>query len=304
MRLRTKLALPYGAIIGVSLLLLGGLAYHEFVTEPWLRQSYKIPEPPETVFTEYVEVFFYGMVPVVLAAGWWFVRRTLAPIDTLAQRMERIHADNLQEPLPRTGAGNEVDRLTDVFNAKTARLNQSFQQIRQFTLHASHELKTPLTIMRIQLETMLAEEEANLSPAQVEWIECELHEVLRLGKIVDSLTLLTKADTGLVKLEQKPVPLGELLQECFEDAQILAEPQGVRVTLADCERADILGDRDRLRQLLLNLADNAIRYNRPDGSVTMALLRYDGEAEIEFTNTGQGVPPGVTVAGVRAVCAR
>jgi signal transduction histidine kinase len=290
MTLRSKLALRYGAIIGVCLLLLGGLAYHEFVTEPRQRQIYKIPELPEMAFTEWVEVFCYGMIPVVLAAGWWIMRKTLAPLCELAHNVERIHADNLREPLRRTGNGDEVDRLTEVFNGMTARLNHSFQQIREFTLHASHELKTPLTIMRVQLETMLEEDQA-LSPAQVEWLECELNEVQRMSKIVDSLALLTKAEAGLVKLEQQEVTLGGLVRECFEDAQILAEPQSVRVTLADCEATQISGDRDRLRQLLLNLTDNAIKYNRPGGSVTLALRQRDGQAEIEITNTGEGVPP-------------
>ncbi len=292
MTLRTRLALRYGAIIGVCLLLLGGLAYHEFVTEPAQRKALGIPELPETFWGEYAEVFFYGMIPLVLAVGWWFMRKTLAPINALAQGVERIQAENLHETLPRAGNGDEVDRLTDVFNAMTARLDSSFQQIREFTLQASHELKTPLTIMRIQLETMLEEEEEkNLSPTQVEWLECELHEVQRLSKIVDSLTLLTKAEAGLVKLEQQPLQLGDLVQECFEDAQILAEPQTVQMTLAGCETAQILGDRDRLRQLLLNLTDNAIKYNRPGGTVTLTLRRLDTNAEIEITNTGEGVPP-------------
>ncbi len=290
MTLRAKLTLRYGAIIGVCLVLLTGLAYHEFVTEPTQRRAMGIPELPKTIWGEYVELFIYGMIPVVLGAGWWFVRRTLAPLHALALRVERIHPDNLGEPLSRSGSGDEVDRLTDAFNAMTARLSESFQQIRTFTLHASHELKTPLTIMRAQLETML-EDEKGLQPAQVEWLECELQEVLRLGKIVDSLTLLTKADAGLVKLERQPVPLEVVVQECFEDAKILAEPQGVGVMLSACEPVEVRGDRDRLRQLLLNLTDNAIKYNRPGGWATLALRRLDGAAQLEIANSGEGVQP-------------
>jgi signal transduction histidine kinase len=290
MTLRHKLALRYSAIMGVCLLLLGGLAYHEFVAEPAARKALGLPEPPELWWVEYAEVFFYGMIPLVLGVGWWVMRRTLAPIDTLASSVERIHAHNLHEPLPRTGSNDEVDRLTEVFNKMTARLGESFQQIREFTLHASHELKTPLTVMRAELDTLLRDED-KLAPAQREWARAQLDEVQRLAHIVDSLTLLTKADAGLVALERQPVPLPELVKECFEDAQILGEARKVTVKLDACEPVEVLGDRHRLRQLLLNLADNAVKYNQPEGSVTLSLRRAGDFAEISVANTGPGIPP-------------
>ena len=290
MTLRRKLALRYAAVAAVCLALLTGLAWHELVNEPRMRRELGVPERPEHFWIEYAEIFFYGMIPLVLGGGWWWMRRTLAPIGRLAQAVERIHADNLREPLPRTFNRDEVDRLTEVFNAMTARLNESFQQIREFTLHASHELKTPLTLMRVQLETRL-QDEKSLSPEDLEWLECELGEVLRLSHIVDSLILLTKGEAGQVKLERKPVRLDELVRESFDDTQVLAEPQGVKVELGDCDAVELSGDRPRLRQLLLNLADNAVKYNRPGGSVGMAIRRRNGLAEIEITNTGEGIPP-------------
>ena len=290
MTLRRKLALRYAAVVAVCLLLLGGLAHHEFITEPAQRQALGIPELPETLWGEYAEVFFYGVIPLVLGCGWWLMRKTLSPLGKLAQGVERIRADNLREPLSRSFNHDEVDQLTEMFNAMTARLHESVQQIREFTLHASHELKTPLTVMRVQLETRL-QGKASLSPEDIDWLECELDEVLRLSSIVDSLTLLTKGETGQVKLDRKPLRLDELVRESFEDAQILAEPQDVKVALCECDAVEFSGDRHRLRQLLLNLADNAVKYNRPGGSVTMALRRLNSMAEIEITNTGEGIPP-------------
>jgi signal transduction histidine kinase len=290
MTLRRKLALRYASIVGVCLLLVVGLAYHEFVTEPLERKALGIPELPEAEWGEFAEVFFYGMIPLVLGIGWWLMRRTLNPLKELARGVERIHAGNLREPLSHSGKGDEVDRLTEVFNAMTARLDQSFQQIREFTLHASHELKTPLTVMRAGLETHLRDAGA-LAPGQPEWAQAQLDEVQRLARIVDSLTLLTKADAGLITLERQPVPLADLMRECFEDAQILAEPHGVTVTLAACEPLEISGDRHRLRQLLLNLTDNAVKYNQAGGRVMLALRRADGLAEIEVANTGPGISP-------------
>jgi signal transduction histidine kinase len=177
-----------------------------------------------------------------------------------------------------------------VFNSMAARLDVSIQQLRHFTLHASHELKTPLAIMRIQLGTML-EGKSDLNAEQIEWLECELDEVQRLTRIVDALTLLTKADTGLVKLERKAIHFDELMREAFEDAQMLAESKGIQVKLTACEPVELLGDRDRLRQLLLNLTDNAIKYNIDGGQVSLALRNHEGSAELEVTNTGEGIPP-------------
>ncbi len=290
MTIRNQLALRYTLVAGVALLLLAGLLHHEFVVEPRQRKTFDIPDYPQSFFTEYAEVFIYGMLPVVLGGGWWLMRRTLAPITKLTQEVEQMQADNLHRRLPRTHRGDEVDRLTEVFNSLAERLDNSFQQIRHFTLHASHELKTPLAIMRVQLGTML-QSEAGLTPEQREWLEYELNEVQRLGKIVDALTLLTKADSGLVQLELKPVALAELVRESFEDAQILAEPNKVEVRLDRCDDAVILGDRERLRQLLLNLTDNAIKYSEPGGLVMIALRKTADEAEVDIVNTGAGISP-------------
>jgi signal transduction histidine kinase len=171
----------------------------------------------------------------------------------------------------------------------TTRLDQSFQQIRQFTLHASHELKTPLTAMRLHLETTL-HDAISLAPEQRRWMLDQLEEMQRLTRIVDGLTLLTKADAGLVPLEKRPVRLSQLVRESFEDTVVLAEAHEVQATLTGCEELVVLGDPDRLRQALLNLTDNAVKYNRAGGTVRMALRKAEEAAEIEITNTGDGIP--------------
>jgi signal transduction histidine kinase len=171
----------------------------------------------------------------------------------------------------------------------TTRLHGSFQHIREFTLHASHELKTPLTVLHGEIETALRDE--NLPAAQREKLASQLDEIQRLTKIVDGLTLLTKADAGQVALKFEPVSLDEIVRDVFEDARILAKSAGVSVGLADCEPANISGDKHRLRQLLLNLADNAVKYNQPDGAVVFSLRRDGADAELKIVNTGAGIPP-------------
>ena len=109
--------------------------------------------------------------------------------------------------------------------------------------------------------------------------------------IVDSLTLLTKADVGLVQLESRPVRLDELVEESFEDAQHLALPHDVTVTMDDCDEVTVSGDRHRLRQLLLILTDNAVKYNRPRGTLSISLRNISGTAELRITNTGGSIAP-------------
>lgn len=290
MTLRRNLAWRYSLVVTVCLCLLAGLTYHEFVREPRMLRELGVQEPAEFHLAETAEVLLYGVVPAVFAFGWWFVRRSLRPVDQLVRAVERLEVTNLGERLPRSHNGDEVDRLTIAFNSLAARLEQSFQQVREFTLHASHELKTPLTVMRAELETALAETR-NSQPIGHERMLSLLDEVERLTKIVDGLTLLTKAESGLVKLERQPVLVDELVRECFEDAQILGGPHGITVSLTACEPAVIYGDRHRLRQLLLNLSDNAVKHNYRGGSVSMALRKAVGVIEIQLSNTGAGIRP-------------
>ena len=293
MRIRTRLTLYYAAVLFVSLLVIGAFSYHELIGEPAKELSAATNpgnDPEEKAVENLARLgLWFGMPAVVLAlaGGWWLMRKALAPIESLAHAAGRVHERNLHEKLPATGSGDELDQLTGVFNAMTDRLNGSFSRIREFTLNASHELKTPLTVMHGELETMLREE--SLSGSQQERLLRQLDEVQRLTKIVDGLTLLAKADAGQIALKHETVQLDDLVREAHSDAQILALPHSVRVDLKMCEVVSVEGDRHRLRQLLLNLADNAIKYNCAKGTVITTLRRDRDCAILEMANTGRGV---------------
>jgi len=291
MKIRTRLTWWYAGILILSLLVMGIGTYREISEQ--LRHSHR-REPTEHAIDETSEMVLQVGLPAVilgLLGGWWLTRRALAPVTKLTGAVEKIQEKNLGEKIPRTHNGDELDRLTEVFNAMTARLDDSFHRIREFTLHASHELKTPLTVLCGETETALLDE--SLSPAERERLFSQLDEVRRLSKIVDGLTLLAKADAGQIALNLEPVRLDELVRDNFADAQILAEPHGIKVELAACEEVFVRGDRHRLRQLLLNLADNAVKYNQPQGRVTMSLRRADNLSRFTIANTGAGIPPEV-----------
>jgi signal transduction histidine kinase len=290
MTIRARLTLWYASILFASVLLITGLAYHEFAREQAQLPSSQGEIDENDGWQDVASIALSCGIPaaiVGLAGGWWLMRKAMAPVAALTQAAARIHERNLHEQLQRSGNGDELDQLTEVFNAMTARLDNSFNRIREFTLHASHELKTPLTVMHGELETSLSDG----ALTDRESLLSQLDEVQRLTKIVDGLSLLTKADAGQITLKHEPVRLDELVRDSHADAQILAQTSGVHVSLGQCEEISVPGDRHRLRQLLLNLTDNAIKYNKPLGSVAVDLRRKDQFAELKISNTGAGIPP-------------
>jgi len=286
MKIRTRLTCWLGGILLVSLAIMSGVLHYEWVEQQ--RRLWQEKRAPEPAWEEVGEIVLYYGVPsmlLLLLGSWWLLRQSLAPVIALTEAAEHLDASNLKQRLPRSGKGDELDRLADVFNSMFTRLDESFTRIREFTLHASHELKTPLTIMRAQLETALRD------PATThrEIFADQLDEIARLTKIVDSLTLLAKADAGQLAIARETVRFHQLVREHFADAQLMAEPAHIRVELDQCDETIVCGDQHRLKQLLLNLTDNAIKYNHPGGRVQMALVTTNGATRLRVTNTGAGI---------------
>jgi len=299
MSIRTRLMLWYSVVLLVALAVMGVMSYFEFVVEPehegrLIKTPVSGEDADESPAGDAVEIGLWCAVPALalaLGGGWWIMRRALAPVAALTEAAERINEHNLGERLPRTGSGDELDRLTGVFNDMTGRLDSAFTRMREFMLHASHELKTPLAVMHGELENWLQDE--RLTADQRERVTSKLDEVQRLTQIVDGLTLLTKADAGQVALARELVKLDELVREAAGDAQSLGRPRNVEVTLGACSEATVAGDRHRLRQLLLNLCDNAVKYCNPGGKVTLELRTEADSALVRITNTGPGIRPDI-----------
>ncbi|MBL9166471.1 MAG: HAMP domain-containing protein [Verrucomicrobiales bacterium] len=289
MKIRTRLTVWYGVVLVLSLLAMGGGMYFELVVERREAKAHGLPK--ERMEEEVAEVIFgYGLPCILLAVvgGWWIMRRCLAPLDRLAERAELINMENLREVLPCSGNGDEIDRLGVVLNRMTKRLELSFLQMRDFSIHASHEMKTPLAILQGEVEMCMTDPEA--TPRQREAYLSLLDEIQRLTRIVTALAYLARVDAGQVPNVKEQVRLEEVVREAFEDAEMLGSSAHLRVSMKHCEPLSIVGDRHRLRQLLLNLVENAIKYNIAEGSIELSLTKLDQMAELAISNTGPGIP--------------
>ncbi len=219
--------------------------------------------------------------------GWALARRALAPVDHMAAAARRISAAHLAERLEESGAGDEMDRLSGVLNAMLERLDLSFRQMRQFSADASHELQTPLTILQGELEVALRS--PRTPEAYREVIQSALQEIERMAVLVEGLLLLARADAGMLRLDLKPMDVAQLLAEVYERTQILAQSRALTLDLETLEPHTVSGDRERLRRVLFNLVDNAVKYTPAGGRVTLSLQRRDGHVCLSVQDTGIGL---------------
>ena len=167
------------------------------------------------------------------------------------------------------------------------RLDDAFHQMRQFSADASHELQTPLTILKGEMEVALRSPRSIKEYQRV--LESGLEEIDRISRLVEGLLLLSRADSGVLRLDLRPVELRDLLQEISEQMNLVADDHSVSLQTGSMEAVSVRGDREHLRRLLLNIVDNAIKYTPEGGSVTIS-LQSDGEwASVRISDTGIGL---------------
>ena len=221
---------------------------------------------------------------LIAAGGSWLSRKALSPVEEITAAAERITAERSGQKLPIPAARDEIGHLTEVLNAMIERIQQSYEQARRFSADASHELKTPLTIIRGEIEAALR---SVTLPQSHERIMLNLQEETgRLVHIVEGLLLLSQADAGKLKLDLRPVDMKAMLSDLLEDVEILASPRGISVEVKLPDSAVVNAEPQFVRQILLNLFDNAIKYNEPNGEIR-ADLKIEGDM-VYFTisNTG------------------
>jgi len=230
---------------------------------------------------------------VALVGGWFLAERALRPVEAITLAAQRIAAGDLTQRLTVPPTSDELGRLAETFNDMIARLEASFRQVRQFSADASHELRTPLTVMKG--ETELALRRARPAEDYKLVLESTLEEIDRMVQVVDELLFLSRADLGEVRIEALPVRLDALVEDVQRQAAVLGQEQEIQVVVGSVETVEVQGDELRLRELLLNLVDNAVKYSRPGGKVEVALARDGDQARLSVTDQGIGIPADVQV---------
>jgi heavy metal sensor kinase len=234
-----------------------------------------------------------AVLPLVLAltayAGYRMVGRALDPIGKMASRAEQINSERLNERLPESNPQDELGHLALVFNAMLSRIEQSFEQLRRFTADASHELRTPLAAIRsigeVSLQKKTSAEEYR------DTIGSMLEEANRLTGMVESLLVLSRADGGQIKMQATDFAAAELVREAESLLEVLIEDKQITFELGGDEMVRVHGDRLYLRQAVINVLHNAMKFTPAGGTIAAEIARTDeSHVEIAIADSGPGIP--------------
>jgi signal transduction histidine kinase len=243
----------------------------------------------EATRTDLVRIMLsIGVVAVLLASlgSWAVLKRALTPLETIAYTVDQINkADDLSRRIPYRGRqDDEVSYLVVSFNQTLERLESLFQAQQRFLADVSHELRTPLTVIKGNIDLM-----RRIKTTDEDILNGMDDEVGRLTRLVGGLLMLAQAESGKLALSFAPVELDLLLTEVFTEVRVLAGNK-VKVHLNEIDEVMVRGDRDRLKQVLLNLIANAIQYTPAGGEVFLSLSKVANQARLIVRDTGTGIP--------------
>lgn len=245
----------------------------------------------DALFDHYELASFYlggGAFLFSLALGYFLSRLAIRPIAGIQESARRVSASNFNERIPVPNTGDEIERMAILLNAMLDRLEAAYEQVKRFTAEASHEFRTPLSIIRLQTERLLEHPELT-TEERVAALDEQMEEVERLNKMIDDLLFLAKADSGVMPLSVKPVNVSEFLADFKTDAELLAEEAGVRMELESSAEGEWAMDASRIRQVLLNLLSNALRVSRKGTAVQLFVASEMDHLELRLLDEGSGL---------------
>jgi heavy metal sensor kinase len=230
-------------------------------------------------------------IPTSLSAtivvGYFMAKKALRPIDRIRKAAVKISSTNLDERIDIGTRRDELARLAETFNAMISRLKDAFLRVNQFSLDVSHELKTPLTILKGETEVALRKERGNEEYKRL--LVSSLEEVDRMTRIIDDLLFLSKADPKDVRLNIEDVGLRDLLVDVCMDMKIFADRKDIDLSINELGDARIKGDELKLRRMFLNIVENGIKYTQEGGRVEVSSVVNDGYVQVNVKDNGVGI---------------
>jgi heavy metal sensor kinase len=220
--------------------------------------------------------------------GWFLAGRTLKPVERITDIARGIGESDLSRRID-VESDDELGRLAATLNGMIARLEEAFVKQRRFVADASHELRTPLAV--IQAESSLVLEKPRDPGQYRRSLEIVSQEVDYMSDVVGKLLVLARSDAHSEQLNIQDIDVGDLLAELGQDLEALAQEKGLALDLGPTDALKVRGDRVRLRQLFMNLLDNALRYTPAGGTISVSGVRKDGQAVVSISDTGIGIPP-------------
>ncbi len=231
------------------------------------------------------------LLPVTIAfsaaGGWVMAARTLKPVADMTHAAQSITATNLGRRLPTRGRGDELDELAATFNAMFSRLEESFQRMREFSANVSHELRTPLQAMQGETELALVSQSSMAEYRRV--LESNLEEIDRLNRMIRNLLVLAQADAGEYQPRMESMDLNELVRDLVEQMQVVASARELQLRTYTAAPVPVRADGLRLRQMMLNLIDNALKYTPAGGWVEVRVERRNSAAQVQVRDSGIGI---------------
>ena len=243
-----------------------------------------------SLFRRYLLMFAPLLLLVAAGGGFWLSRRALSPVDLLTRTAKQISGKNLSDRLEKLTTGDELQRLSDTLNEMLARIESAFRRITEFTADASHELRTPISLIRTEAEIVLRR-----SRGEAEYREALRHILLeaeRTTTLVEELLSLARADSGRENLRLVPLDVNALISEIANEWQPLIQARNLRFTTNLVNRElPVLADRVAMQRLLAILLDNAVKYTPPPGLIHLQLEEEGGNAIIRIQDSGIGIAP-------------
>jgi len=272
-------------------LVIAGLNFKSVGNSDYVVEFGSLLDPVESMLKHLFLQLALGLplaVGIITVCGYVLILRALRPVEQITRAAEQITQLNLSERLPVSKSGDEFEQLSQSLNRMIARLDDAFQNSKRFAADASHDLRTPLTILRGELEGLVED------PYQDEDLRNRLagllEEVVHLSKIVEQLFTLTQLDSGEPRKDWTRFDLAELALSTADQLSLLAEDKRIALNCTAPQPVFVEGDRSRIKQVIVNLLDNAIKYTPTQGKVEMRVNTNNGDAVLEVEDTGIGIP--------------